>query len=224
MEESQVTHMPGSQLYPLQPHSEGGSIHLHAVVSPVDRGSHSSEERLSAFVNRLGLQPHPEGGFYKETLRLESMVAPVDAGGNPTGERLPAGTSIYFLLGSEKNGNFSAWHRLNGLDEVWNYHAGAPMRIFWIEPDGALITRTLGLNDGAQPQVHVPKDRWFAAVVDSQDSTAFSFVGCTVFPGFEFSKFELADRAELSQQFPEHIDVIHRFTRVSKARKMRAVD
>jgi predicted cupin superfamily sugar epimerase len=187
---------------------------LNPIIAPAHANNHPTKESLSVFINRLGLQPHPEGGFYKEMLRLDSFVAPVDTSNHPTQERLSAGTSIYFLLDAEQNGSFSAWHRLDGLDEVWYYHAGSPMNIFWIEPDGTLITRKLGLVEGASPQVHVPKDRWFAAVVDSQDPTAFSFVSCTVFPGFEFRKFKLADRTELCRQFPEHTDVIHRFTRL----------
>lgn len=168
---------------------------------------------MSQLVKQLGLQPHPEGGYYKEVLRLDAIVAPVDGDHNPTDERLSAGTSIYYLLGSEHYGNFSSWHRLDGLDEVWNYHAGAPMNVFWIEPNGNLVTQKLGLVEGANPQVHVPRNCWFAAVVDGQDETAWSLVGCTVFPGFEFSKFEIADRTKLRKQFPQHKDVIHRFTR-----------
>lgn len=183
------------------------------IVSSTDITDYSTKERLFSLINRLGLQPHPEGGFYKETLRLDAIVAPVNASNLPTKERLSAGTSIYFLLESEQNGSFSAWHRLDGLDEVWNYHTGAPVNISWITPDGTLVTRKLGLVDGASPQVHVPRNCWFSAVVDSQDPTAFSLMGCTVFPGFDFSKFELAERTTLSEQFPQHAELIERFTR-----------
>ena len=126
-------------------------------------------------IEKLGLEPHPEGGWFKETWRAEAK----------DGER-PAGTAIYYLL---KAGERSHWHRVDAT-EIWHYYAGAPLRLS-LSKDGAKEeTRILGpgLADGAAPQVIVPPHEWQAA----QSLGDWTLVGCTVSPAFEFSGFEMA--------------------------------
>ncbi|WP_136635574.1 cupin domain-containing protein [Pseudooceanicola onchidii] len=123
----------------------------------------------------LDLQPHPEGGHYRQTW--------IDDG---SGGR-PAGTCIYFLL---KVGERSQWHRVDAV-EIWHHYAGAPLRLMMAETEaGPAEALVLGpdLASGARPQGIVPKDWWQAA----ETLGDWTLVGCTVSPGFRFEGFELA--------------------------------
>lgn len=172
---------------------------------------------IETIVEQLNLMPHPEGGYFRETLRIEQKVCRIEKDGRFRPESYPAGSSIYYLLGSKSDGHFSAWHRLrNGLNETWNYHAGVPLTIYCLMPDGTLETHLLGFGENASPQVHVLTGCWFAAVVEDPDPTAFTLAGCVVFPGFDFNDFELADRTLLINQFPQHKEIIERLTRVTE--------
>lgn len=123
-------------------------------------------------IELLGLQPHPEGGRFAETWRAPA-------------EGRSAGTAIYFML---REGECSHWHRVDAA-EVWHHYAGAPLRLSI--SDGATADHhTLGtdLRAGERPQAVVPADAWQAA----ESLGAWTLVGCTVSPGFEFDGFELA--------------------------------
>lgn len=123
----------------------------------------------------LGLEPHPEGGYFKETFRDRE----------PEGARAHS-TAIYFLL---KAGEVSRWHRVDAV-EIWHWHAGAPLALAIADAGGASETLRLGpaILDGERPQGVVPKGHWQQA----WSLGAWTLVGCTVAPGFEFSGFEMA--------------------------------
>lgn len=124
----------------------------------------------------LGLQPHPEGGWYRQT--WEAAAAP--------GER-PSGTCIHFLL---KAGEHSHWHRVDA-DEIWLYHAGAPLELRMAQgADGLAIAHRLGPDffGGDAPHIVVPAHHWQAA----RSLGDWTLVSCTVSPGFRFESFELA--------------------------------
>ncbi len=123
----------------------------------------------------LGMQPHPEGGWYKETFR------------DPAGGGRGHSTAIYYLL---QAGERSHWHRVRDAVEVWHYHAGDPLRLP-ISLDGVeLDTVMLGpdILKGERPQAIVPAGAWQAA----ETLGAYTLVGCTVAPGFDFAAFEMA--------------------------------
>ena len=122
----------------------------------------------------LGLEPHPEGGAFRETFR--------DAGA-PEGRG--ASTAIYYLL---REGERSHWHRIDAA-EVWHHYAGAPL-LLRIEGASGIETHRLGsaLTEGERPQAVVPPHAWQSA----ETTGAWSLVGCTVAPGFDFGSFELA--------------------------------
>lgn len=126
-------------------------------------------------IDRLGLQPHPEGGWYAETWRHE----PGDGG-------RAAGTAIYYLLAA---GQRSHWHRVDAT-EIWHFYAGDPLRL-GIHEDGT-TTRWLDLGPdlaaGQVPQAIVTEGAWQSA----EPTGAWTLVGCTVSPGFTFAGFELA--------------------------------
>ena len=124
-------------------------------------------------IARYGLAPHPEGGHYRETFR----AAAEDSGRG-------AVTAIYYLL---RAGEVSAWHRIDAV-EIWHYHAGAALQLA-LSLDGVETTsRRLGLGAGAWPQIAVPVGAWQSARTEG----AWTLVGCTVTPAFEFAGFELA--------------------------------
>ncbi len=127
-------------------------------------------------VASLGLEPHPEGGWFAETWR-----------DRPTSGRA-SGTAIYFLL---RAGETSHWHRVDSA-ELWHHYAGAPLELStWSGDDrGAVVTRVLGadLARGERPQLTVAPGDWQSA----RSTGEWTLVGCTVSPGFEFEHFELA--------------------------------
>ena len=129
-------------------------------------------------IELLGMQPHPEGGHYVETFRDEAGGARAHS------------TAIYFLLA---DGEVSHWHRVRDAVEIWHWHAGAPLLLETARPDGtARHALTLGsdLAAGERPQAVVPAGWWQSA----RSTGAWSLVGRTVAPGFDFSAFELAPR------------------------------
>lgn len=156
---------------------------------------------------KLQLIAHPEGGYYRETYRAPALVHTEQ---QPSLQK-SASTAIYYLLEQK---NFSAFHRFKS-DELWHFYAGDPLTIYEFNAQGELLKRRLGnpLLHGEQAvfQVCVTSGNWFAAQVDAPG--AWSLIGCTVAPGFEFSDFELAKRAELVQLYPEHRNIIAQLTR-----------
>ena len=124
-------------------------------------------------IKKLGLDPHPEGGHYRQTWAAD-------------GTGRPSGTCIYFLL---KAGEKSHWHRVDAA-EIWHFYAGAPLTL-WIAASeaGPAIRHELGpdLTKGA-PQIIVAPHHWQAA----ESNGEWTLVGCTVSPGFQFEGFELA--------------------------------
>ncbi|WP_153771528.1 cupin domain-containing protein [Labrenzia sp. CE80] len=137
-----------------------------------DTASLSADE----VVKFLNMQPHPEGGFYVETFRDEITDETARA----------ASTAIYFLL---PEGVTSHWHKVDAV-ETWHWYAGSPLELS-ISPDGKTIERSVLGNNliaGERPQGVVPRDGWQQA----RSLGAWTLVGCTVAPGFQFEGFEMA--------------------------------
>ncbi|RZO67305.1 MAG: cupin domain-containing protein [Parvularculaceae bacterium] len=126
-------------------------------------------------IARFELQPHPEGGWYRETYRAPAA----------SGERASS-TAIYYLL---EAGAFSHWHRIDAT-EVWHFYAGAPLVLSISSNGHDVVTHRLGPNisPSERPQVVVEPFQWQAA----ESLGAWTLVGCTVVPGFQFEGFELA--------------------------------
>jgi hypothetical protein len=131
-----------------------------------------------AIIETLGLEPHPEGGWYRETWRADS----------PPGERACA-TAIFFLL---EPGQTAHWHRVDAA-ELWLWHAGQTLTLS-LSPgeNGPVSTVTLGpdVTAGHVPQALVPPGQWQMAMPDE----GWTLVSCVVSPGFEFSGWEMAPR------------------------------
>lgn len=125
-------------------------------------------------IAKLGLAPHPEGGFYRQTWVAEN-------------EGRPAGTCIYFLL---RDGEVGHWHHVDAV-EIWHYYAGAPLILSMAATNtGPATDQVLGpdLATGARPQLIVPMGHWQAA----RTTGDWTLVGCSVSPGFDFAGFTLA--------------------------------
>lgn len=158
------------------------------------------------WIEKLELQAHPEGGYFKETYRSKDRIHESKLPDRYKSSRV-FGTSIYFLLTTENRSNF---HRLNS-DEIWLFHTGGAAKIHFISPLGEATSKIIGANieEQQQLQVVIPKHYWFAAEVIDGD---YILVGCTVAPGFEFEDFELAERTKLIGEFPNHRALIEGFT------------
>ena len=138
------------------------------------RGGRSCVDEAARLIGALGLEPHPEGGHYRQT-----WAGPVRDG-------RPSGTAILFLL---RAGNRSHWHRVDA-DEIWLFHAGAPLVLSVAEDGGPARDHRLGPDvvGGEMPQIVVPAHAWQAA----RSTGDWSLVSCTVSPGFTFDGFDLA--------------------------------
>jgi predicted cupin superfamily sugar epimerase len=127
-------------------------------------------------IARLGLEPHPEGGHFREVYRHR----------HDRDDERGHVTSIYYLL---EAGQVSHWHRIDAV-ELWHFHAGAPLELTVVGEGEAPIRYRLGIDLDAdeQPQATVPPKAWQSA----RSLGAWSLVGCTVAPAFDFAGFELA--------------------------------
>ncbi len=158
-----------------------------------------------AWIRRLDLKPHPEGGFYREIYRSPEIVPRAGLPERFPGDRTLA-TSIYFLLA---RGQISRFHRLRS-DEIWHLYEGGPVVLHVLEP-GTGHRRLLLGREAKEEQAHQIVLRagcWFGAeLVPPAD---FVLAGCTLAPGFEFEDFELGRRRDLMAAFPAHVDIIER--------------
>ncbi len=165
-------------------------------------------KRKEEIIKKLNLISHPEGGFYRETYRSPLIITNDNLPENIIGER-NCSTAIFFLLTSE---TFSSFHKIN-QDEIWLFHEGSSLELHIISESGVYTKEVLGLNlaENEFPQIVVPANSWFAADVVCENS--YSLVSCTVSPGFDFKDFELAEKDKLISQFPQHAEIIGKFTR-----------
>ena len=154
-------------------------------------------------IQQYNLQPHPEGGWYKETYRSTEQISASALPERFSGAR-SFSTAIYFLL---EQGNFSAFHRIKS-DECWHFYAGGPLDVYVLKQNGSLDIIHLG-NDISKDQLFqfaVPANCWFASRPAA--GSDFCFVGCTVAPGFDFADFEMAGAEDLKTIFPQHENII----------------
>jgi predicted cupin superfamily sugar epimerase len=160
------------------------------------------------WIEKLRLEAHPEGGYYRQTYKSDLILAKESLPGKFTGARA-ASTAIYFLLEGQ---NFSAFHRLRS-DEVWHFYVESSLAVHVIDEEGRYSEILLGSDAeaGEVLQAVVKAGCWFASRV--RDGKSFALVGCTVAPGFDFEDFEMGKREELVRVYPQHRGVIERLTR-----------
>ncbi|MBD3887709.1 cupin domain-containing protein [Phormidium tenue FACHB-886] len=158
-------------------------------------------DRAAHLISTLGLQPHPEGGHFREIFRSTANVHSQDG----RGER-SALTTIYFLL---RAGEQSRLHRVSS-DEVWHFYEGDPLELLWTGSGYKQVQQVrLGLvSSDTAPVAVVPAGCWQAA----RSTGAYTLVGCSVGPGFDFADFQmLSDSLVADQQLCEQYPELHPF-------------
>lgn len=151
----------------------------------IDKKNLSADEIISI----LQLQPHPEGGAFRETYRslIPAQIRDVRS----------VCTAIYFLI---RQSQVTSWHRVKS-DEIYHFYYGAPIELSLVSPDGELTKHFLGtdVKNGERPQIMVPANHWQSAC----SLGTFTLIGCTVSPGFDFLDFEMIDIEKLRKLFPQ---------------------
>ncbi|WP_368645542.1 cupin domain-containing protein [Alkalibacterium putridalgicola] len=149
------------------------------------------------WISELNLEPHPEDGYFRQTELSDETY-------EKNGKDFALYTSIYFLLTTDSPSHF---HRLVS-DEMWFYHAGHPLTVHSLLPDGSYKKTTLSLDIEQGHHLHhtVPAGTIFGSTVE----TGYALVSCTVVPGFDFSDFRLFTKKELLEKYPEHSTIIKR--------------
>lgn len=165
-------------------------------------------ERAREYIDKLHLEAHPEGGYFREIYRSGELILP---------EHLPTrykssrsfSTSIYFMLEGKQ---FSSFHRLQS-DELWHFYDGSSLIVYIIDEKGELEKIKLGGNikNGESFQTVVKRNSWFGAELVDKDS--FALIGCTVAPGFDFNDFELGKKFDLIKEFPALKEIIIKLTK-----------
>lgn len=160
----------------------------------------------ASLISHFALEPHPEGGFYRRTYHSAESIAPAALPPRFTKERYFS-TGILYLL---RAGEYSHLHKIQ-QDEMWHFYLGGPLRLAILSPQGVAHEIILGQHvlAGEYVQYVVPAGHWFGATPCV--GTVFSFVGCTVAPGFDFADFTLGVRADLLQSFPKAAICVQEF-------------
>lgn len=159
-------------------------------------------------IKLLNLQPHPEGGFFKETYRSNEFIDSSALPKRYVGNRVVS-TCIYYLLTPD---SYSAMHRVKS-DELFHFYLGDTVEMLQLLPQGTSKVIKLGSNllDGEHLQVPVPQNTWQGCRLVSGGQ--FALMGATVAPGFEYQDFELATQAELVGLYPDHSELLKQLTR-----------
>ena len=167
----------------------------------------STKDTPEMLIELLGLAPHPEGGYYRETYRSGETVPGESLPERYTGDRAHA-TAIYYLLTA---GDCSRFHRV-ASDEVFHFYRGDPVLLAVLYPDGDGDTIVLGpdVRSGQAPQAVVPAGCWQGLVL--RNGGRYALLGTTVAPGFDFADFEVGDRGRLVEEYPAYRDIIRRLT------------
>lgn len=154
-------------------------------------------------IDLLGLEPHPEGGYFRETYRASERLAalPDRYGGGRV-----CGTAIYYLLTPT---TFSEIHRL-ASDEVFHHYLGDPVEQLQLEPggDGRVVVLGPDLAAGERPQAVVARGVWQGARLAPGGVHGYALLGTTVAPGFDFADYERGDREALLAAFPAFCDLV----------------
>jgi predicted cupin superfamily sugar epimerase len=166
-----------------------------------------SDAEAQAWIRRLELKPHAEGGHFREIYRSPEAVPRAALPARFPADRALS-TSIYFLLAS---GQISLFHRLRS-DEIWHLYEGGPASLHVLDPGRGCQRLVLGRDaDAGQAHQHVLRaGEWFGA--ELMPPASFLLAGCTLAPGFDYADFELGKRRDLIEAFPGHADLIARLT------------
>lgn len=154
------------------------------------------------WIEKLKLEPHIEGGYFKRTFCSEKEI-----NNNTFSNKKTCATAIYYLLEKEQKSHF---HKITS-DEMWFFHCGSPLNIYTLSKEKGLEIRQLGCDfeKGQNLQVIVPANTWFAAQAQEKDS--FTLVSCAVAPSFDFEDFQLAKYDDLIKIYAEEKKILKEF-------------
>lgn len=160
------------------------------------------------FIKQLKLEPHPEGGYYRQTYKSAQYVTRAALPERFGGDR-PISTAIFYLL---QKGDFSSFHKIKS-DECWHFYLGGTLYIHILKNNGEHLLEKLGtgIRNGEKLQYIVPAETWFAA--EPAPGAAFTLTGCTVAPGFDFIDLDMGKKSYLLSVYPQHAEVIERLCR-----------
>ena len=163
-------------------------------------------EDYRLLTDKLNLIPHPEGGFYRRNWLSLLSGDLKESTGKIVFPSRSIGSSIIYLLPAEM---VSKWHRVK-CDEMWHHYKGIPLRMYMLNAQKGLEVLLLGsdIDKGQIPQLIVHRDTWFAA--EPMESKGYALCGCTLWPSFTYSDFELAETSKLADDFPSHKELIYR--------------
>ena len=161
------------------------------------------DQKADYWIQKLGLQAHPEGGYFKEVYRSDESIAQNSLNKRYSGSR-NISTSIYFLLDGNQ---VSKLHRIQS-DEIWHHYTGSALKLTLVTPEGELKTLIVGKDpeQNQELQVVIPKNHWFGA--KPTDPQSFALMGCTVAPGFDFDDFEMVDSTNLPPEILRHKEAL----------------
>lgn len=162
-----------------------------------------------ALIDQLQLEPHVEGGFFRRTYQSDDRP-PLSTG---YGSRLRL-SSIYYLLTNDSP--IGHWH-LNRSDILHFFHLGHPITYYLLDASGNVSTHVMGPDptQGHQLQLLVPGGTWKASYLNSEEDTSgddYGLISEAVCPGFDFDDMTLGTETQLLQSFPQHAELIKRFT------------
>jgi len=157
-------------------------------------------------IEKMNLIQHPEGGYYRRNWQSLFTGDLKDSSGKVVFQDRRIGSSIIYLLPSIE---VTTWHRVS-CDEMWHFYSGSPLRLYVISKLKGLEEMILGPNvlSGHFVQLIIPRLTWFAAEVIQEDS--YSLCGCTLYPSFSYTDFEIAERQKLLDDYPQYRDTIEK--------------
>jgi predicted cupin superfamily sugar epimerase len=172
------------------------------------KGDHVEMMTAEKLIEKLRLEPHPEGGYFRETYRCDESTDDAALSPRYDGGR-SLSTAIYYLLTQD---DFSAMHRILS-DEIFHFYLGDPVTLVTITEAGYANRVTLGaaVSEGEVPQAVVPRGVWQGLCLTQ--GGRYALLGTTVAPGFDFRDFEIGDRSTLIRQYPDSASDITRLTR-----------
>ncbi len=181
------------------------------IFSWLSRNSSDKNKAMQNYekiIKALGLEPHPEGGYFKETYRSDLLIPKGGLQNHYSGPRC-ASTAAYFLLTKDKPKSFL--HKIKS-DEIFHLYDGGPLDILLLYPNGDGEIKTLGrdLEKGEEPQILIPHGTWFGAELHKK--VTYGLIGCTLAPGFEFEDFDVKFPTNLKTKYPDFLDMIEILT------------
>ncbi len=163
-------------------------------------------EEYQFYLDKLNMIAHPEGGYYRRNWQSLLVGDMKESSGKLIFPGRNIGSSIIYLL---PQGMVCKWHRVK-CDEMWHHYYGTPLRLYLLNSQKGLETQILGtdIKQGQSPQFIIPRNTWFAA--ELMEDADFALCGCTLWPAFSYTDFELAEPNALGDDFPAHRELIER--------------